>query len=430
MAREPAVPAARIEMRLWGVGVSVLLALVVLLGGLGTVARAAGEPGESGPVPAGMSRQGPAGTEPRAAQQELAPHRLRVPLASGTRAVTVWLEPGFEVGVAAHGVPWARMLAESPTGELVLSQHEVGRVVKLADVDGDGRIDELTPILTGLNYPHGVAFVGERLFIAEADSIVRLETWWDGSSARQIAALPGDGQHRTRTLVAGPDGMLYVSIGSTCDVCEESDPLRASIWRLDPDGGPLEPVARGLRNAVGLTWSPDGSQLWATENERNAMGEEVPPDEVVAVRPGGDYGWPACHGDRVPAPGLGTPERCAGTEAPTVPLPAHSAPLGLVFSTGTRFPPEYAGDLFVALHGSAVRDAPVGYELVRIPFHEGMPAEPQTFMRGWLVGDDAWGRPVGPYMSSDGTLYLTDDKGGVVYWIRPETEAQPKDRRS
>jgi glucose/arabinose dehydrogenase len=359
-----------------------------------------------------------------AAQPELIPHRLRIPLALGTREVTLWLEPGFDVGVAASGVANARMLAQAPSGELVLSQHFEGKVVKLADFDGDGTVDEIVPIMTGLDVPHGVAFIGDTLFIAATDRILRLDTWWDGSSARPIATLPGGGHHVTRSLTPGPDRKLYVSIGSSCDACDDPDPMRAAIWRLDPDGGHLEPVARGLRNAVGLTWSPDGGQLWASENERNELGEEIPPDEVVAVRPGGDYGWPACYGDRVPAPGFGTPERCAATEPPTLQLPAHIAPLGLVFYTGTTFPESYRGDLFVALHGSAVRDHAVGYEVVRVPMHDGSPGEPRTFMRGWLVRDDSWGRPVGPYVARDGTLYLTDDKGGVVYWIRPSAEAR------
>ena len=357
-------------------------------------------------------------------EAELTPHRLRVPLTSGTREVTLWLEPGFDVGVATHGVPNARMLAQAPTGELVLSQHVEGKVVKLTDRDGDGTTDEITPILTGLRMPHGVTFIGESLFVAETDRILRLDTWWDGSSAQTIVSLPGGGHHQTRTLVAGPDGLLYVSIGSSCDACEESDPLRAAIWRVNPDGGPLEPYARGLRNAVGLTWSPDGARLWATENERNELGEEIPPDEIVAAREGDDFGWPACYGDRVPAPGLGPSERCAATDPPTVQLPAHSAPLGLVFATGARVPSPYQDSLFVALHGSAVRENPVGYEVLQIPMRDGLPGEPRTFMRGWLVDDDSWGRPVGPYVAHDGTLYLTDDKGGVVYWIRAATEAR------
>jgi len=403
LAREPVESAPGMDMQRWKRLLSVLAMVVALVAGPGAVEpTAAAQPG----------------------QPELTPHRLRIPLTSGMRQVTLWLEPGFEVTVAAFGVPNARMLAQSPTGELVLSQHFEGKVVKLGDHDGDGTTDEIVPILTGLDMPHGLAFVGETLFVAEADRILRLDPWWDGSSARTIADLPGGGHHRTRTLTVGPDGMLYVAIGSSCDACEEADPLRAAIWRLDPDGGPLEPYARGLRNAVGITWSPDGSRLWATENERNELGEDVPPDEIVAVRQGGDYGWPACYGDRVPAPGFGSPERCASTEAPTIQLPAHSAPLGLVFAAGARFPAEYQSSLFVALHGSAVRDQPVGYEVIRVPMKDGTPGEPRTFMRGWLVNGDSWGRPVGPFVAHDGTLYLTDDKGGVVYRVRPAAGPQ------
>jgi glucose/arabinose dehydrogenase len=359
-----------------------------------------------------------------AAQPELVPHTLRVPLTSGSRNVTLWLEPGFEIGVAASGVKNARMLAQSPTGDLVLSQHMENTVVRLSDPDGDGTFDRIEPILTNLSIPHGLAFIGERLFVAENDRIRRLDVWWDDRTAHTIATLPGSGLHQTRSLTAGPDGKLYVSIGSSCDACEESDPMRAAIWRLDPDTGAFEPYARGLRNAVGLTWSPDGTTLWATENERNELGEETPPDEIVAVRPGADYGWPACYGDRLPAPGFGSAERCAQTDAPTIPLPAHIAPLGLVFYTADRFPGPYRGDLFVAFHGSAVRDNAVGYELARVPMAHGVPQQPRTFARGWLVNDDSWGRPVGPYVAADGTLYLTDDKGGVIYWIRPTKEAR------
>ena len=241
-------------MRRWSVAFGVLLGVLILAGPAvvpGVLAAPSGQP-------------------------DLTPHRLRIPLTSGTREVTLWLEPGFDVGVAAHGVPNARMLAQSPTGELVLSQHVEGKVVKLSDVDGDGDADEVVPILTGLRMPHGVAFIGQTLFVAETDRVLRLDHLVGRVQRPDDRPAARRGHHQTRTLTVGPDGKLYVSIGSSCDACEESDPLRAAIWRLDPDGGELAPFARGLRNAVGLTWSPDGSRLWATENERNDLGEEIP----------------------------------------------------------------------------------------------------------------------------------------------------------
>jgi len=352
------------------------------------------------------------------AADDLVPHRLRIALSTGTRNVTLWLAPVFDIGIAATDVPSARMLAQSPTGDLVVSQLFEGKVSRLVDRDGDGVFDDRISILRNLDGPHGLAFIGDVLYVATTEQILRLDPWWDGSSAREIAQLPAGGEHITRTLAAGPDGKLYVSIGSSCDACIEDDRRRAAILRLDPDGGALEPVAQGIRNAVGMTWSPYDGQLWVTENGRNDLGDEIPPDELDVVRIGADYGWPDCYGDRVPVPGVAA-ERCAGTEPSALTLAAHIAPLGLAFYETDRAPPEYRGDLFVALHGSAERSTPIGYELVRVPFRDGRPQPPVTFARGWLVDDDSWGRPMNPFVARHGTLYLSDDKGGVIYWIRP-----------
>jgi glucose/arabinose dehydrogenase len=353
------------------------------------------------------------------AQDDLVEHRLRIPLSTGTRSVTLWVERGFDVGVAASELPSARMIAQSPTGELVVSQMFEGNVSKLTDHNGDGIFEERTSILRNLDVPHGLAFVGDVLYVATTDRILRLEPWWDGSTSREVTHLPGGGKHVTRTLALGPDGMLYVSIGSSCDACREDDARRAAILRLDPASGVLEPVARGIRNAVGMTWSPYDGRLWVTDNGRNDLGDEVPPDEIDVVSVGADYGWPDCVGDRVTAAPDVTPDQCIGMVSPVFTLPAHIAPLGLAFYESERAPPHVRGDLLVALHGSAERSDPVGYELVRISMRDGQPSSSRTFMRGWLVGDDSWGRPVAPFVARDGTLYLSDDKGGVVYWIKP-----------
>ncbi len=360
---------------------------------------------------------------PTAAGPEVAlvPHNLRLPLAGGSGEVTLWVTDGFDIQVFASGLGSARMLAQSPSGELVLSQQWEGRVIKLADRDGDGAADDIVPILIGLDIPHGLAFAGDALFVATTDRVLRLDVWWDGSTAREIIRLPGGGQHVTRSLALGPDGRLYVSIGSSCDACVERDPMRAAVWRFNLDGSGGELYARGLRNAVGLAWQPGGGPLWVTENERNEMGEDVPPDELNVLRAGADYGYPFCYGERIVDPAFGSSERCARTEPPALDLPAHAAPLGLAFYEAGQFPPQYRGDLFVALHGSAVREHPVGYSVVRVPVRDGQPQAPVDFIRGWLVGDESWGRPVGPFVARDGTLYVTDDKAGAIYGLRATT---------
>jgi glucose/arabinose dehydrogenase len=356
------------------------------------------------------------------AQDDLVPHRLRIPLTDGTRTVTLSVASGFDIGLAATDVPSARMIVQSPTGDLILSQTFEGKVSRLVDHNGDGIFEERISILRNLEMPHGLAFIGDVLFVATSDRILRLDPWWDGSSVHEVVQLPGGGQHVTRTLAAGPDGTLYVSIGSTCDACVENDTRRATVLRLDANSGSLEPVARGMRNAVGMAWNPNDSQLWVTENGRNDLGDDIPPDEIDVVRTGLDYGWPDCYAGRLPATPDVPPERCAATEPAVLTLPAHSAPLGLAFYEGEHVPPEYRGNLFVALHGSAERSTPIGYELVRAAMQDGHPQAPVPFVRGWLAGNNSWGRPVDPFVARDGTLYVTDDKGGVIYWIKSSGE--------
>ena len=348
----------------------------------------------------------------------LVPQTLKPRVQGVEREVRLWVAEDFELGVFADELPSARLLAESPSGELVLSQSTEGRVVKLADHDRDGRADEALPILTGLNRPHGLAFAGPVLFVAETDRVLRLDVWWDGASAREIIPLPGGGHHFTRSLAVGSDGKLYVSIGSSCDVCEESDPRRATVWRFNLDGSGGESFATGLRNAVGLAWEPGAERLWATENERNELSPDLPPDELNVLRLGGDYGWPGCYGQRVSTPPFGNPERCVLTEPPAIELPAHTAPLGLAFTTGHQFPPAYAKGIFVALHGQVRQTRPTGHTLAFVPIHDGQAQTAVEVVRGWRLGEDSWGQPVGPLIGHDGTLYLTDDTAGLIYRLR------------
>ena len=363
---------------------------------------------------------------PALAQDSLTPHQLDVPAREGRRSVTLWVQDGFSISVFAHGLGTARVVAEAPTGELVVSDMNGGRVLLLADHDADGVADEVTPLLTGLQMPHGLAFDGTTLYVGETHQVLRLEPWNDPDSAESIIQLPADNDtgghpnHKTRTLAVGPDQRLYVSIGSFCDACVETDPMRAAIWRFGLDGSGGELVASGLRNAVGMAFEPGTDRLWVTENGSNHLGNDLPPDEINVIEmAGADFGWPYCYGAREVHRPLGVPERCAGTVPSALDLPAHIAPLGLTFVSGDLFPAEYQSDVFLALHGSALRQDAVGYSLVRVPVRDGQPQPPIEFVRGWLVGDDSWGRPVQPLFTQDGSLLLTDDKAGVIYRIRP-----------
>jgi glucose/arabinose dehydrogenase len=232
-----------------------------------------------------------------------------------------------------------------------------------------------------------------------------------------VSGLP-DGGHSTRTILFGGDGKMYVSIGSSCNVCREKDPRRAAIVRYNRDGGGEEIFATGLRNSVGITWHPATKELWGTDNGRDLLGDDSPPDEINIIREGKNYGWPNCYADRVVDREFGTAEICQKSEAPAVKLQAHSAPLGLAFYTGKQFPREYQGDLFVALHGSWNRSKKTGYKVVRVKIENGRPGQVEDFITGWLTENETvWGRPVDLIVGKDGALYLSDDAGGVVYRI-------------
>jgi glucose/arabinose dehydrogenase len=232
-----------------------------------------------------------------------------------------------------------------------------------------------------------------------------------------VPDLPKGSGHWTRTIAFGPDGKLYVSVGSSCNVCNETDPRRAAVLQFSADGTGGRVFARGIRNAVGIAFHPATGALWATNNGRDWLGDDLPPETILILKDGAHYGWPYCNGSRVPDPDFGRPDFCKTVALPTVEIQAHSAPLGLTFYTGEAFPVEYRGDLFVALHGSWNRSVPTGYKVIRIPVRDGKPGAPQDFGTGWLQGSRAWGRPVDVITGKDGALYVSDDRAGVIYRI-------------
>jgi glucose/arabinose dehydrogenase len=336
----------------------------------------------------------------------------------------VTLPPGFRLELFASGLSGARFMTLDPSGTLLVSLPRQGRVVALPDRDGDGRSDAVVTVVEGLDLPHGLAFRDGQLYVAETGRVQRFRYATSTHRASEpvvvVPSLPVGGGHWTRTLAFGPDGRLYVSVGSSCNVCREKDTRRAAIVRYNADGTGEHLFATGLRNAVGLAFQPQTGVLWATVNERDWRGDDLPPDYVTQVKDGAFYGWPDCFASRrgvVIDPEL-TPkgERCRQMTQPTLEIQAHSAPLGLAFYTGEQFPREYRGSLFVAYHGSWNRSVPTGYKVVRIPFAGGVPGTVEDFATGWLQGDRASRRPVDVAVAADGALYLSaDDIYRIVY---------------
>lgn len=336
------------------------------------------------------------------------PHPLQVP-------------EGFAVAAYAEGLPGLRFMALSPQGDLTVTRPSKGEVLILPDRNGDGRADRVQVFATGLDRPHGLAWRGGALYVAETGAIVKLEDTNGDLKAdrKQVLTrdLPSGGMHWTRTLGFGPDGGMYVSAGSACNACVEKDPRRATIMRFEPDGSKRRNFAEGLRNAVGFTWHPETKAMWATDNGRDWLGDDQPPDELNQIRDGQHYGWPRCYGDRKPDPDLGQAGFCATTVPPAIAFQAHSAALGLAFYTGKQFPEAYRGDAFVAFHGSWNREVPTGYKVVRVKFEGKKPVSYEDFATGWLRGRESWGRPVDVLVARDGALLVSDDAGGRIYRV-------------
>ena len=337
---------------------------------------------------------------------------------------TIRLPSGFAIELFARDLGYPRFMTLDPRGTLLVSVPRAGRVIALPDDNRDGRADAVVPVVEGLELPHGLAFLDGQLYVAETGRVLRFD--YDPATRRAsggptviVPDLPARGSHWTRTIAIGPDRRLYVSVGSSCNSCEERDRRRAAIYRYDVDGRAAGPFATGLRNAVGIAFRPGAAELWATVNGRDWLGEDRPSEYVTRVDEGGFYGWPYCHwtpAGLAPDPDLGGGDHCKAARRPSLLYQAHAAPLGLAFYTGSQFPPEYRGDLFVALHGSWNRSVPVGYKVIRVRLGGAAPVV-EDFATGWLVGGRPWGRPVDLAVAPDGALFLSDDNLGAVYRI-------------
>ena len=343
------------------------------------------------------------------------------------------LPAGFRISLfTPERVGPLRFMAFSPDGILFVAMPSAsglyshwrgGAVFALPDRDQDGAADEVIAVIEDRrDSPHGLAFYGGYLYLAEHGAVTRYPYLGDGvlgETPELVTGLPFGRGHLSRTVGFSPSGKMYVSIGSSCNVCREADQRRAAVMEYNPDGSGARVFAEGLRNSVGLVFHPGTGEIWATENGRDNLGDDLPPDEVNIVRSGLNYGWPYCYGKKVPDLEFEDSDRCAATQESVHDLQAHSAPLGLRFIESAQFPEEWQGDLLVAYHGSWNRSIPTGYKVVRLDVEGSEVVGEEDFIAGWLLEDgSSVGRPVdlifGP---ENGALYISDDKAGVIYRV-------------
>ncbi len=332
---------------------------------------------------------------------------------------------GFAVSEFAGNLSGVRFMAVSPAGDVYATQPGRGTVVRLPDANHDGKADAVVSVATGLNQPHGLAFHKGFLYVANTDGVVRLTLGADGVATGAPAYVnhySSGGGHWTRTIAFGADSAMYVSVGSTCNLCVEQSAERAAVLRFNEDGSGKRVYASGLRNAVGLAVHPATGALWVSQNERDNLPpnhENLPPEEINILVDGADYGWPYCYGDRIPNPEYNDAARCAATVAPALALQAHSAPLGMTFlARASMFPADYHGDLLVAYHGSWNRDTPTGAKVVRVRVANGKPVSVEDFITGWQAANgNRWGRPVDVVVAADGSVLVSDDESGAIFRV-------------
>lgn len=334
------------------------------------------------------------------------------------------LPEGFRIGVYAENVPNVRQLALGADGTVYAGTRQAGKVYAIRDIDGNQVADKIVVLDEDRYLPNGVAVVGDALYVAEVNRVLRYD-----AIARHLdnppepvvvyEQLPSDRHHGWKYLRLGPDGKLYYAVGAPCNICLSEKEIYATVVRMNPDGSDFEIYARGVRNTVGMDWHPETGELWFTENGRDWLGDDVPPDELNrAARGGLHFGYPYCHGGTIADPEFGKQRPCSEFTPPEYRFRAHNAPLGMRFYTGERFPEEYRGDLFVAQHGSWNRSIPDGYRILRVKFEGGKPVGEEIFVEGWLGPDgEAWGRPVDILQMPDGALLISDDTAGVIYRV-------------
>jgi glucose/arabinose dehydrogenase len=335
--------------------------------------------------------------------------------------------PGWTVSMFATGLPSARMMAATASGDVIVAQPRGGLVVLLErDADGDGRSDGRRTLFSGLERPNGVDLHDGWLYVAEATQVSRVRfdataRSVEGALRPVVTGLGGDGNHWRKTARIGPDGQLYVGLGSTCNVCIEKDPQRATMRVYAADGSGGREFATGLRNPTGFDWAPWDDALYATENGRDLMGDDIPPDELNRIEDGAFYGWPFVHGDGIVDPeyGKGAEARIAASRKPTHAFRAHNAPLGVRFLRHPARGAAYERAALAALHGSWNRSVPDGYAVVSLHWDADGKVTERPFLAGFRGPRGLIGRPVDVVEGPEGAVYVSDDYAGVIYRVTP-----------
>ena len=336
---------------------------------------------------------------------------------------TIKLPPGFAISVYASNVPNARSMTLSPRGTLFVGTRTAGNVYAIVDRNQDNTADEVITLARGLHMPNGVAFREGALYVAEVNRVLRfddIESHLSNPPQPVVVndSFPRDRHHGWKFIRFGPDGLLYVPIGAPCNICEREDKRYASIMRMKPDGTDLEVFARGIRNTVGFDWHPQTQELWFTDNGRDWLGNDQPPDELNhAPQKGLHFGFPYCHGGNIPDPEFDKEHKCEEFVPPAMLLGPHVAAIGMRFYTGTMFPDGYHNQIFIAEHGSWNRSKPIGYRVTLVRLENSQAAKYEVFAEGWLQNGQAWGRPADVQVMPDSALLVSDDKAGVIYRI-------------
>ncbi len=335
----------------------------------------------------------------------------------------IQLPPGFHITVFAEDVPNARSMALSPNGTLFVGTRKAGKVYAVIDQDQDYQADEVITLARGLYMPNGVAFRDGDLYVAEAHRVIKfpdIENRLHNPGKPEIVSdnFFQEKWHGWKFIRFGPDEKLYVPVGAPCNVCESKDERFASITRMNIDGSGFEIFAFGVRNTVGFDWHPVTEELWFTDNGRDMLGDDLPPDELNhAPVKGLHFGFPYYHGKNIPDPKFGKQRKLQDFTLPVQELGPHVAALGMRFYTGTMFPEEYKQQIFIAEHGSWNRSVPVGYRISLVRLQDNTAMSYEIFAEGWLQGEKAWGRPVDIELMPDGSILISDDLSGTIYRI-------------